>query len=266
MGRLSGAHKKVAAGTPLYAGKLGKRERQRLESARDAATDAKYRDRCRAILWSAEGKAVPEIAEQLDVHRTTAQRWLKDYLRFGLDGLEIGKSTGRPPKVDQEVEAVILRAVHENPLDLGYAFSRWTASTMTAHVARETHVHVHPGTIRRAMKRLQLSYKRPKLSLKHKQDKVARRKAKRARDKAIKEAIAEPDDHVFLFQDECEIHLNPSLSSCWGPIGEAILVSSAGQNKKVPILDTRQRPGSPSYVQSLRKLEPDSLAQPVKEA
>ena len=65
--------------------------------------------------------------------------------------------------------------------------------------------------------------------------KAARRRAKRARDKAIRKASKEPDDHVFLFQEECEIHLNPSLSSCWGPIGEPILVPSAGQNKKVPI-------------------------------
>jgi transposase len=225
----------LAAGKPLFVGQLRKRARNRLASALDASSDGKYRDRCRAVLWSADGKGVPEIAKLLRVHRITAQRWLKDYLRFGLDGLEIRKPTGRPPKVDGEVEAVISQAVHENPRDLGYPFSRWTASTMTAHVARETHVHMHPDTIRRAMKRLHLSYKRPKLSLKHRQDKAALRKAKRARDKAIKRATHEPADHVFLFQDECEIHLNPSLSSCWGPIGEPILVPSAGPNKKVPI-------------------------------
>lgn len=225
----------MVAGQPLFVGTLRKRERSRLESARSASTDARYRDRCRAILWSAAGKGVPEIATLLGVHRTTAQRWLKDYLHSGIGGLEIGKPTGRPPKVDSEVEAVISRAVDQNPLDLGHPFSRWTASTMTVHVARETHVRVHPGTVRRAMKRLGLSWKRPRLSLKHRQDKVARGKAKRARDRSIKRAVEEPDDHVFLFQDECEVHLNPSLSSCWGPIGEPILVPSAGQNRKVPI-------------------------------
>ena len=85
------------------------------------------------------------------------------------------------------------------------------------------------------MKRMGLRYKRPKLSLKHRQDRTARRKAKRARDKAIKKALDEPDDYAFLFQDECEIHLNPGLSYCWGAIGEPILVPSAGQNKKVPV-------------------------------
>lgn len=79
----------MAAGKPLFVGKLSKMDRNRLESARDASADAKYRDRCRAILWSAERKAVPQIGELLDVHRTTAQRWLNDYLRFGLDGLEL---------------------------------------------------------------------------------------------------------------------------------------------------------------------------------
>ena len=222
----------MAAGKGLFVGRLKKRERERLEAAKDTATSAKYRDRCRAILWSAEGKTVPQIAELLDVHRTTAQRWVKDYQRFGLDGLDIGKRTGRPPKVDQEVEAVISIAVRANPRDLGYPFTRWTAVTMTAHVARETHVHVHPETIRRAMKRLNLRYKRPKLSLTHRQDKAARRKAKRARDKAVKKAIEEPDDHVFLFQDECEFHLNPSLSYCWGPIGAPVVALASAINQQ----------------------------------
>ena len=46
----------MAAGKGLFVGRLKKRERERLEAAKDTATSAKYRDRCRAILWSAEGK------------------------------------------------------------------------------------------------------------------------------------------------------------------------------------------------------------------
>jgi transposase len=73
----------MAAGKGLFVGRLKKRERERLEAAKDTATSAKYRDRCRAILWSAEGKTVPQIAELLDVHRTTAQRWVNNWkMRF----------------------------------------------------------------------------------------------------------------------------------------------------------------------------------------
>jgi transposase len=183
----------VAAGKPLFVGKLSKRDRNRLESSRDASTDAKYRDRCRAILWSAEGKAVPEIAELLDVHRTTAQRWLKDYLRFGLDGLEIGKSTGRPPKVDQEVEAVISRAVHENPRDLGYPFSRWTASTMTAHSAGQNKKVPFFGSLNAATGKVTVDLTPRKRSA----DFIAH----------LKQLLRlHRGQHVWMFLDNCSIH------------------------------------------------------------
>lgn len=230
----------VAQRKPQTVGKLRKRERSRLQTVLRTSKDAKYKDRCRAVLWSADGKSVTEIAELLGVHRSTVHRWVKDYVRFGLEGLEVGKSTGRPRKVDSEVDEILLAATDKNPRDLGYPFTRWTAVNLAAHVAREAHVHVHPATLRRAMKRLGLRYKRPKLSLKHRQDRPARRRAKRARDKGIKKALDEPGDYVFLFQDECEIHLNPSLSYCWGPVGKPILVPSAGQNKKVPVFGSME--------------------------
>ena len=91
----------VAKRDPLFVERLNSRKRAQLKRRIRSAENMKYRDRCRAILWSADGKTISEIAELLTVHRTTVYRWVKDYVRFGLDGLEIVKQTGRPRKADQ---------------------------------------------------------------------------------------------------------------------------------------------------------------------
>ncbi len=167
---------------------LRKKERLRLQKAARSAKNPKLRERCRAMLWSEEGKTTGEIARLLGIHATTPMRWIKDYLRFGFAGLIPEKIPGRPRTVDAEGEAVLRSALKRNPRDLGYLFTRWTLAALAEHLYSETHARVSPETVRRALKRLRYRYKRPKLSLKHKQDPKEVRRAKRERDAALKKS------------------------------------------------------------------------------
>ncbi len=165
---------------------LRKRERLRLQKAARTAKNPKLRDRCRAMLWSEEGKTTGEIARLLGISTTTPMRWIKDYLRFGFGGLVPEQIPGRPPAVDAEGEIALQAALKKNPRDLGYRFTRWTAATLAEHLYSVTHTHVSPASVGRALKRLRYRYKRPKLSLKHKQDPKEVRRAKRERNAALK--------------------------------------------------------------------------------
>ena len=165
---------------------LRKKERERLTKAARKSRDPKIRDRCRAMLWSEEGMSTGQIADLLGVSRTTPHRWIKDYLRFGFQGLLPEKSPGRSRVVDEEIEAALRAALRKNPRDLGYKFTRWTVPTLVKHLYAVTHVRIHPETLRRSVKRLGYRYKRPKLSLKHKQDKKAVRKARKEQNTALK--------------------------------------------------------------------------------
>lgn len=178
----------------LYVPTLRKDERERIRRALRRSRDPKFRDRCRAVFWSEQRHSVPAIARLLGVHRTTVQRWIKDYVRFGFRGLLAGKSPGRPRVVDAEAEAAIRAALAKNPREFGYRFTRWTIGALAEHLYLMVHVRIHPETLRRAIKRLRYRYKRPKLSLRHKQDPKAVRKARRGRDAGLKKRSSTLND------------------------------------------------------------------------
>ena len=175
----------MAAAT-VFVPPLRRRDRQRIERAAARSRDPKYRDKCRAVLWSLEGLSLGAIAHLLAVDPTTVSRWIHDYGRFGFAGLEVGKSPGRPRLIDAEGEAALVEALRHNPRELGHPFTRWTLETLVDYLYASVHVRVSIDTVRKALKRLDYRYGRPKLSLKHRQDRREVRRAKRARAAAIK--------------------------------------------------------------------------------
>ena len=182
----------MARPATTFVSRSSQKEMRRLEHAVRRSRDPKFRDRCRAVLWSIHRRSIPEISALLGYHYTTIFGWFKDYRRFGIRGLYVGKSPGRPPAVDAEGDEVLKRAVEINPYDLGYPFTCWTLSTLAEHLHRSTHVRVSPEAVRRALKRLGYRYGRPKLSLKHKQNRRAVRAAQRLRDTFLKKSPGTP--------------------------------------------------------------------------
>jgi transposase len=102
------------------------------------------------------------------------------------------KSPGRPRQIDEDGEALLSRVMGKNPKKLGYGFTRWTVANLGQHLYAHLHIQVHPETVRRAVKRLGYRYKRPKLSLKHKQDPHEVRRARREREAALKKSPGIP--------------------------------------------------------------------------
>jgi len=170
----------------LIVRKLRKGNQDRIKEALKETDDVRYRDRLRAVLWSHEALSVRKISDLLGKHPTTVLRWLQDYLRFGFKGLEVGKSPGRPHVIDADGQACLAEALARNPRDLGYRFNRWTRSTLAEHLSRSLHQHPCPVTVGRALHRFGYSYKRPKLSLKHRQNHRDVRRARKERDAALK--------------------------------------------------------------------------------
>jgi transposase len=172
--------------------RLRRKERERIARTGARARDARHRDRCRAVLWSDEGRSLGEIANLLGVDPRTVGRWIQDYRRFGVKGLQVGKSPGRPRLIDDDGDEALREALRHNPRDLGYGFSRWTLETLVQHLYTVVHVQVSADTVRKALKRMDYRYGRPKLSLKHRQNRREVRRAKRARAEALKKGRRTP--------------------------------------------------------------------------
>ena len=91
----------------------------------------------------------------------------------------IAKLRKKPPKADGEFQAALIEAVEQNPRDLGYKFTRWTAALLAEHLRRKIHVEVAGVTVSKALRRLGYRYGQPKLDLKHRQDPKEVARAKR---------------------------------------------------------------------------------------
>ena len=68
-------------------------------------SNAKQRDRYRAVVLALEGLSEPEIRFRLDRSRRFIQRWVYAYRDQGIGGLKTKKPHGQPPKLPRHREA-----------------------------------------------------------------------------------------------------------------------------------------------------------------
>lgn len=138
---------------------------------------------------------------------------------------------GRPSKIDEEAEEEIKRAVEEPPTEEGYTASRWTAPRLARHLEKELGVEVHPETVRRALRRLQFRWKRPRRKLPPDPDYAEHVRALHVR--ALVEAVATAGaETTILFEDETELRRFPPLRRMWMPVGKQWSVDVPESNDK----------------------------------
>jgi putative transposase len=77
-----------------------------LKNFMSQTSDATIKNKLQAIYWLKTGKVltVTQIADLLNCHRVTVQRWLNTYKNQGIKGIIIKKkSSGRPRKIAPEI-------------------------------------------------------------------------------------------------------------------------------------------------------------------
>jgi len=182
--------------------------------------------RAQMVLLSARGFSAQEIAGIQDVTDVTVYKWLDRFDEGGPEGLYDQEREGRPPKLDEEAEEEIKRVIGEPPTEEGYNVSRWTAPRLARHLEKELGVEVHPETVRRALRRLQFSWKRPRRKLPPDPDYAEHMRA-------LIDALVTADlDTTILFEDETELKRFPPLRRMWMPVGKQWSVDVPESNDK----------------------------------
>ena len=182
---------------PYFVRKLTCSERSRLDAILRKPPNVNVFLRARAVDLSAQGWKVPSIAEVVQRDRSVVSRWLHRFEEKGIESLWPRKSPGRPPKVTAEVRQAAEEAVRQNPRDLGYEFTRWTAELLTQHLGETTGVEVGPWAVRKTLVDLGFRWGRPKLDLTHRQDPTDVARAKRLRNGALKKQSSAADAGPF---------------------------------------------------------------------
>ena len=100
---------------PRLVGPLGEEQRRQLEGLHRAGRSHRVRQRAHAVLLSAQGYTLDQVADILRVDRDAVSRTLDRWEEGGAGALEEGPRSGRPPKVDAALEAEVFAAARESP-------------------------------------------------------------------------------------------------------------------------------------------------------
>jgi transposase len=117
--------------------------------------------RCHAVLLSADGWSVPQLAQLLRVDQATVHRWLDRFTTEGVAGLTPQWSAGRPPIWDETYEWLLVETVRHDPRWYGLAQSLWTCALLAGYLAEQTALHLSSERVRVLLHQHGLHLKQP---------------------------------------------------------------------------------------------------------
>lgn len=134
----------------------------------------RVRERLEMVKGVAQGQSLDAIGRWSGRSAHTVRRWLAAFGRGGLAALADAPRGGRPARADAAYQAALEQAAATAPRTLGLLFDAWTSPRLSAYLAETTGVRIAPGWIRALLSRRRWACGRPKHTLGHLQDPVAR--------------------------------------------------------------------------------------------
>lgn len=149
--------------------KLSAAEVQILRQQIWATKSTKILKRSPTLLWRSEGLPIAEISRRLGTTRQSIYNWVRSYQeQKGIPisrRLEDSEHTGRPPEKKDVILLDLQERVKQSPKEYGYYNSGWTASLLSKFYRDHKRIEVSARTIRRCLKQLKKSWKRPRHGL-----------------------------------------------------------------------------------------------------
>ena len=149
--------------------KLARRECRDLEYLLKHSHDATTLRRVQALLWLNRGESVESVATRLDVSRQVIYQWIALFRReMPVDlasRLAAGARSGRPRTVHGIIDPLIDNVIDDDPRTFDYNSTVWTAPLLTTYLADYHDVVASVPSVRLALARLKIRWKRPRHSL-----------------------------------------------------------------------------------------------------
>jgi transposase len=148
---------------------LSDRLRGELEGLVARTPRAQELSRALALLWLADGRPVAEVAELLRVSRQSVYNWVDRFERR--DGQDLrsrlldAPRSGRPATASGVIDPLIAEVIDEDPRELGYRSTNWTAGLLVRYLKRSHGIEVSRRSVGLAIDRLGIRWKRPRHQL-----------------------------------------------------------------------------------------------------
>ena len=175
------------------------------------------------------GRTSPEVADALDVARSTVVKTAHRFADEGVAGLYDKRRHNGRAKVDSGFRRRIAELLRRTPEHFGWCRPTWTRELLGLQMRREGWPSVAACTVGRALARLgaRLGLPKPVVLCPWKRDARERRLAEL---RAL-EARASANEPV-LHGDEVDVHLNPKIGRDWMLPGQQRRIVTPGKNQK----------------------------------
>ena len=201
--------------------------RKRLLELYRTEPDPQVRLRAHVVLLLADGYAWAVIARVLFCSTATIARWKRRFEVGGVEALLDERRGRRATRLIGWAMVLVQWVTTLTPREFGYCRSRWSCATLALVLYDEGRVRASAETVRRALRRANLVWRRPRPVL-GPRDEQRQWKLRR-----IRELLRDlPDDEAAVFQDEVDLNLNPDLGCMWMRRGEQAEVVTPGTNVK----------------------------------
>ena len=111
-------------------------EREYLETQTRARTiQAQTVNRARILLLKADGCAIDDIADKVEINRKSVMLCLSKFAEGGVENaLFDAPGRGRNAEITDDEKAWIINIACQKPVDLGYSAETWTYARLTSHI------------------------------------------------------------------------------------------------------------------------------------
>jgi transposase len=157
----------MPVGVPI---KITAAQRRCLQRIRARGESRRDWSRVTALLMLEQGQSCQNVARVLGVCLDTVTNWKRRWNRGGVSGLKDKPGSGRPPTVTPRYLRLLRQAVDRGPQAYGYLITVWSSARLAAHLEKKTHIRIGPKQLRRHLQRLGFVYRRPKHTLKSRQN------------------------------------------------------------------------------------------------
>jgi transposase len=200
-----------------------------------SAAHPRSRERFLALHEIADGRCATAVAERTGRRAQTVMGWLHAYNDHGPEALPYQRTGGRPPFARISLPHLASRFAPPNtrpPVAGADVKPRWTLRRLVGFVQAQFDRRCCRETIRRALHRLKLSWKKAHKLLGR--AKPEQRQAFVAQIGALLDGARDERHHV-IYLDEAHIHQDVDLGYGWGEPGQRFQITSSSPGLKAKV-------------------------------
>lgn len=189
--------------------------------------------RAHLILLSTQHASVPALAQLFACSPATARFWIRRFEATGPAGLHDAPRAGRPRTVTPAVEATLRTFLQHDPrhVDQRFLATCWTTAMLVMLCATRLHLTVCRSTVRSALQRVGLRWRRPRLAMPRTPDP---RKADKQWQIAAA-VVGSPPDTAIVYVDESRIQTLPLVRAMWQQRGQQVRIPTPGTNRALTL-------------------------------